>query len=275
VVKKSKGETDNDATQVVPLVVAAAGRHFVKTVTMSAEQRALFAAMPQGGPEWKDVRERVSFLFASWASIICGWGFDVSPQRFWAIKMGLEPEEQRTPEAIAHMARGTRWEPLIRDGIYTRMTGLAVRTTGLHVHPTHPWLACSPDGLVDGGGVEFKCTEVPLEVKAAKRRYAPSVPPWHMFQLQMCLGCIPEAQFWDYLSFSPSPADARLTTLPDALSGGTGFMVRVWRSQPFWDKMFGALDRFADALVSGVCPTDLPVRMRMPEVRVEPHPFLQ
>jgi putative phage-type endonuclease len=75
--------------------------------------------------------------------------------------------------------RGSREEEAI-VAQFARATGLRVRPTGLHAHPEYPWLAASPDGLVQG---------LPLEVKST--RPSASIPSAHLVQVttqMMCVG---------------------------------------------------------------------------------------
>ena len=49
--------------------------------------------------------------------------------------------------------------------LYTEKTSTIVSNTGLHIHKNYPWLACSPDGLIQKstlgpGLIEIKCIAV-------------------------------------------------------------------------------------------------------------------
>ena len=65
-----------------------------------------------------------------------------------------KPSEFVMSPAVQH---GADMEDLARD-YYEYHTGNEVTETGLIVHPTHPFLAASPDGLVGlDGCIEIKC----------------------------------------------------------------------------------------------------------------------
>lgn len=75
---------------------------------------------------------------------------------------------------------GTRYEPVARD-MYVAQSGAKVHQCGLVVPPLTPWLACSPDGVVESGEfmklLEIKCpalcdsVDLISNVKARKLPY--------------------------------------------------------------------------------------------------------
>lgn len=94
------------------------------------------------------------------------------------------------PEFVGN--RATEWGSFNEDGAqdeYTMETGRAVQETGFHVHPDHPWLGASPDGLVgDDGVVEIKCPfgqrdKNPPQFKTAEQQ------PHYCAQVQIEMAC--------------------------------------------------------------------------------------
>lgn len=91
---------------------------------------------------------------------------------------------------------GTDNEPrAIRD--YTKRTGNVIVTAGLLVHPSIPWMAGSPDGLVgDEGMIEVKCPyykQVPHD----------TLPLHYYCQINALLECTGR-QWCDFVSWTPN-----------------------------------------------------------------------
>ncbi len=66
------------------------------------------------------------------------------------------------------MAWGTLYEEVARQ-IYQQMTGETVHEFGLLIHPEHPWIGASPDGITSSGKV--------VEIKVPSVRAPSSIPP--------------------------------------------------------------------------------------------------
>ena len=83
---------------------------------------------------------------------------------------------------------------------YSAHTGNIVQNTGLHVHPSTPWLAGSPDGLIGTEGLlEVKC---PYWKKKDGTRVHAEIPPHYYMQMTLCLECT-DRNWCDYISWSP------------------------------------------------------------------------
>jgi len=95
---------------------------------------------------------------------------------------------------------GTEHEPdAIRQ--YEMMTGNAVQESGLWSHPTHDWLAGSPDGLIGNEGmIEVKC---PFYFRRdGSGRVHQSVPPHYFAQVNCLMECC-DRNWCDYISWAP------------------------------------------------------------------------
>jgi hypothetical protein len=136
----------------------------------------------------------------------------MSRQEAWRRILGIE-----TVTPNKHMVRGTEGEEEARNE-YEAVTGLLVQETGFWVHPEHPWLGASPDGLVgEDGLVEIKRPwTLPVRVPVRNRI--------QMYVQMLCTGRV----WCDYFAFDgrdhflqrvyrPSPATSSLQGLVRAL----------------------------------------------------------
>lgn len=83
---------------------------------------------------------------------------------------------------------------------YQTLTGNVVNATGLHVHPTIPWIAGSPDGLVGATGmVEAKC---PYYYKKGGGRLHKEIPAHYYLQMNALLE-ICDREWCDFISWCP------------------------------------------------------------------------
>lgn len=84
---------------------------------------------------------------------------------------------------------------------YMSKTGNVVEATGLHLHPTYPWLAGSPDGFVGTDGmIEVKCPY--YRRKDGKSRVHPTVPVHYWIQVNALLE-ITGRPWCDYVCWAP------------------------------------------------------------------------
>ncbi len=82
---------------------------------------------------------------------------------------------------------------------YQTMTGNLVQATGLHVHPSLPWLAGSPDGFVGSEGmIEVKC---PYYHRQGGRLHK-QVPVHYYMQMNALLE-ITKREWCDYVCWAP------------------------------------------------------------------------
>ena len=97
----------------------------------------------------------------------------------------------------------TRWGTTHEsDGVaaYAAHTGNAVQKAGLRVHPSCPWLAGAPDGIIGTEGLlEVKC---PFWFKADGTRLHRTISASYYMQIQLCLEIC--ARKWcDFVSWTP------------------------------------------------------------------------
>lgn len=104
----------------------------------------------QGSAEWH--QERAGKVTASIAAAALGLHPYMSRQEAYRRVLGI------------HKDRDNAWMQYGREHEgracldYEIETGRLVNVTGFHVHPEHPWIGASPDGLVGADGLlEIKC----------------------------------------------------------------------------------------------------------------------
>lgn len=106
------------------------------------------------------------------------------------------PTEHYVTEA---MDLGNQFESQARTE-YWMTLGQEVDQTGLVRHPTLPFVAASPDGLVgDTGGVEIK---VPLLATHQQTLIDDAIPEKYVLQMQANMMCC-EREWWDFVSYAP------------------------------------------------------------------------
>lgn len=96
------------------------------------------------------------------------------------------------------MARGRDLEPDAR-AFYEFERGVTVTEVGFCKHDEYE-CGISPDGLVDGGGLEIKCPAPSTHVKYFR---AGKLPNEYKAQVMGCLW-ITGREWWDFLSYHPS-----------------------------------------------------------------------
>ena len=86
---------------------------------------------------------------------------------------------------------------------YMRRTGNVVTETGAHVHPEHPWLLGSPDGLVGSDGIiEVKCPYYFRGSGGKRRRVHADIPLTYLLQCLVLLEILDRA-WCDFVSWAP------------------------------------------------------------------------
>lgn len=89
------------------------------------------------------------------------------------------------------------------DGIldYMTKTGNLVNATGLHTHPTIPWIAGSPDGFIGHEGlIEVKCPY--YQKRDGSSRVHKKIPIYYYLQINALLE-ITQRQWCDYVCWTP------------------------------------------------------------------------
>lgn len=96
-----------------------------------------------------------------------------------------------------HTERGKELEGEARQA-YELETGNAVQQVGFI--ELNEFVGCSPDGLIEGGGVEIKCKDNHGHLKAVTKKW---IEPEHKTQLQFNM-YVKDVGFWDYCLYNPN-----------------------------------------------------------------------
>jgi len=129
------------------------------------------------------------------------------------------------------MEAGNQYEPIARIEYWQR-TGNEVEETGLVLHPTLNYIACSPDGLVGkDGGVEIKILVLDnfldlLNADAIPEKFKPQ-----MYTNMLCC----QREWWDFTAYLPGDESQpdMAQAMPDEF--------RLFRKRLYADK-----DKFAE-----------------------------
>lgn len=127
----------------------------------------------------------------------------------------------------AHMERGTALEPEAR-AYYEFMQDAETTEVGFCLHDTVR-AGCSPDALVDAGGLEIKCPSGAVHVSYLRSGGLP------VAYKQQVMGCmwITGAEWWDFLSYHPD--------MPSLL-------IRVERDQKYIDLLAAEVEKAAELI---------------------------
>ena len=209
-------------------------------------------SLEQGSAAWHAARS--GRLTASLFATAAGLSSYASARQLWQYRTGRVGDGEAW-QGNEHTARGTALEPLACQQ-YTRLTGNAVQPCGLFLHPTHSWLAASPDGLIgDDGLLEIKCPA------PANGPHA-TLPTLYMPQVQgqLFIAGRQWAHFFSFCAGSPGG---------DAGDGGPGperppvaALFEVRRSEAYWAWLLQRLQKFYACEQADVDPED--------ELRLQP-----
>lgn len=158
--------------------------------------------MEQGSPEWHAVRcgkftgSRFADLMATTRSGSAASRANlITTIALERITGAAEPTYENDA-----MRRGRELEPLAR-GAYEAHTGALVELVAFTVHPKHPFIGVSPDGLVDAKGLaEFKCPASSARHLAALRTNAHATE--YRWQIQGQIW-VEERDWCDAVSYHP------------------------------------------------------------------------
>lgn len=168
----------------------------------------------QQTPEWREARKgKITASLA--AACLRIDGADSAASAWREIMDRQTPAEKRHAEEDFNLRYGLNFEPIARAS-YEADTGRIVTETGLWVHPTLPWLAASPDGLIGRDGL--------LECKCLKTQ-VPMVPIKHRIQCLIQLACT--GRLWvDYYVWPKPPLHPQLWRI-NRCRGIAGLIVRL------------------------------------------------
>jgi putative phage-type endonuclease len=128
--------------------------------------------VPQRTPEWYEARKTV--ITASDAAQALGQGKFGTQLEFFHRKLGLVTVDYSN---LPPLQWGVKYEPAAIY-VYRHMFGVRVHDFGLLMHPDHPFIGASPDGINEHG--------VMLEIKCPYRRELDgTVPTQYYMQMQL------------------------------------------------------------------------------------------
>lgn len=129
-------------------------------------------------PEQLEIRSRG--ITGSEIAAIAGLSPYDGPLEVWAKKLGLVEDENS-----AVMDRGTYLERGIRDW-YCAKTGATVTDVGTVVHPSHPLVIATPDGIADLGNGNVRGLEIKAPTWRTFRNWGyegtDNIPEWYIPQ---------------------------------------------------------------------------------------------
>jgi hypothetical protein len=155
--------------------------------------------VPQRSPEWyaaRAGRATGSRAAAVLAKIKSG---EAATRRDYKLQLAVERlvgKPQENGFISADMQRGIDLEAAARDA-YEVETGEIVRSVGFLSMLEHA-AGCSPDGLIDGGLVGFKCPKSTTHVEYLQRN---RVPPEYVPQVTHELWVAGDAEHYDFVSY--------------------------------------------------------------------------
>lgn len=214
------------------------------------KERARLRSLDQNGAEWGE--ERLKRAGSSGCSSAVGLG-PATPEDHWKLKTH-RIERQDTEQGKAILDRGHRLEPLAADAYQVLLESGPLEQVGIIVHPTIPWLHCSPDRLIvrEPKGV--------LEIKCPVYCLPRTVPDKYMCQVQEQMVCL-QADWCDLFFYLHDDERDRMKAVK---------CWRIWRSPEYWNYMLRCLRIMADCLMEDRPPTrqEIPLRPVMPRVKV-------
>ena len=122
----------------------------------------------------------------------------------------------------SHMARGTELEPEARDH-YEFVTGNSVKEYGFILDDSQEF-GCSPDGIIQEGGLEIKCPAASTMVKY--QRDPQELVKAYYQQIQGCIW-ITDSKWWDAFAYHPNMSHV---------------LIRVERNEDFITKLAEEVD---------------------------------
>lgn len=127
------------------------------------------------------------------------------------------------------MERGSELEPEAR-AYYELQTDGAIQQVGFVYRDESRMVGCSPDGLLPGGGVEFKCPSAGMHVRYL---LSGNLANEYIPQVQGAMW-ITGAEWWDWMSYHPDMEPS---------------IVRVLRDPPYIAKLETLMSAFIEKMV--------------------------
>lgn len=190
----------------------------------------------QRTPEWYEIRR--SLLTAS---DVAG-ALDIKP---YASYRGsprtdlLKKKLENKPFSNMFTAHGQKYEDEARDMMVAAL-GEHVLDFGLLVHPAHPWLAASPDGITTSG----KCVEIKCPLK---RVIVPGEVPHHYMpqvQVQMAVCDLDTTLFVQYRPAHMNPGNKPVLDITVVERDRQWMEDNLPRMKSFFDEYMAALETY-------------------------------
>lgn len=179
-------------------------------------------------------KERAGYVTASRFADVMAFGKNGAPLKARQDYLAEVVTERLTGEPYSMiLAPALGWgndvEPYGKMA-YEIATGAVLRDSELVKHPTIPWVAATPDGLLDpDGGYESKC---PANSMIHLQTWLNGMPAEHIPQVQGCMW-VCGRQWWDFVSFDPRmPPHLRL------------YRQRIERDDKYIERMTGMIGAF-------------------------------
>lgn len=222
-------------------------------------ERKRLQELVQNSEEWQS--ERQKRLGASAAGPAAGLGF-ATPRDHWRL-MTRRLNSDYDQESLNRMERGHRLEPEAAIA-YQRLMNCRLGKVGIVVHPSIPWLSCSPDRIIKvGDGAGGKGI---VEIKAPFYALPLQIADHYMAQVQQQLACT-GADWCDLMFYFKKEGEGKEgTKCADVVE------IEIWRiyqSAEYWAVLFERIDKFANCLMEDREPTveEISLRPQMPLVR--------
>lgn len=152
----------------------------------------------QGSQEWFSARLGVPSA-SSYKKLITSTGKKASTFKDYCYELAVERLTGERTEIFTnkHMERGTELEPDARS-FFEILTNYQVEEVGFVLEDGGRF-GCSPDGLMDGSGLEIKC---PMAKTHMKYLDEDRCPPEYYAQVQGCMLVTDRSQ-WKFMSYHP------------------------------------------------------------------------
>lgn len=152
----------------------------------------------QGTKEWFEARLGVPSA-SNFKKIITTSGAKSTSMKDYIYTLAAEKITGNRTEIPVNQAMqtGNEREPIAREE-FELLTGLEVEETGFILHDSKEY-GCSPDGLIEGSGLEIKC---PADKTHIKWLDGGKIPSDHFAQVQGCM-LVTDRDNWHFYSYHP------------------------------------------------------------------------
>lgn len=151
--------------------------------------------MEQRTPEWREARA-ARITASRFADVIAKPDTKRYRSYVQEVAWGRLGIPDFSPEDLPWFRHGNEWEAEARS-FYEWETGREVTQAGLFIHPELEFVACSPDGLSVGRGLEIKCRKsLAGHMETVRKRVDSIYLPQIQGGMWVC-----NLEKWDFVSF--------------------------------------------------------------------------